>query len=118
ERLDPITTAGQPAVEARLACEPERFPSVEDGRVQVGVAARRQGERSDIPGRGVDSHDGVEPAVGDPEPTVGTDDDAVRSRARAQLDLVDRSGGRFETAQLPGTLGRVPAGPIRLDRDV
>ena len=73
------------AVDARLAREPDPALPIEGRRVEVRVSGCRR-QRPALHGASVriDAHDRVLAAVGDPRRAVGTDDHAVRRRARPQ----------------------------------
>src|SRR5215207_816187 len=75
------------AVDAGLAGEPQAAGAIEGRRVEVGARAivgQRETAHAQRPG--IDADDRVEPAVGDPRRTVGTDDDAVWRRALPERD--------------------------------
>src|SRR5262249_58467816 len=94
------------AVDAILAGEPDAPALVEGCGVEVHVATRL-GQRPplDLAGGGIDAHDRVGPALGDPGRAGGPDDHAVRGRGRPKWDQVDLAAGRVEATELPGPLG-------------
>ena len=57
-------------------------------------------------------------ALGHPRRAVGSDDHAVRGRARAERDEIDLAGRRIEPAELAVALGRVPDDAVAADGDV
>ena len=105
------------SVVARLTCEPEQPEAIERSGVEIHV---RSGQRiaCELVRLRVDTHDRVQPAVGDPRVAVWPDDHAVRRRAVAELRHPRRAGLRIEVAELAGALRRVPDASVDRGRDV
>ncbi len=104
----------QPPVHAVLPGEPVDAGPVEDGRIQVDVAARlgKRPLRHRL-GRRVHPDDGVLTAVGEPGGAVGVKDHPVRGRVGPQRDQFDLAGLRVEPAEMSAALRGEPHGPIR-----
>src|SRR5262249_59326637 len=81
-------------VHAALAGEPQHAEAIEDGRVQVGTAACIERKSLYLAGLRVDADNRILTAVGHPRCAVGSDDHAVRRRARAKRNFAAAARSR------------------------
>ena len=108
EDLDPADLWVEPSQHPRLPGEPQDV-TAEGGRVEVGRSPLgRQRVTVDLLGAGVDPHDRVQAAVGDPRGPIRADDHAMRGRAVPERDQPALAGGRVQQAEVTGPLGGVP----------
>src|SRR3569833_4627426 len=95
-------------------CGSRAKPVITAARIEgrgIEVHVRRalgRREDADLIGRGVDTHDGVEPRVRDPRSAVGADDAAVGTRGLAERDVPRASGLRIAPAESTQTLRGEP----------